>query len=909
MHLNSLVFGALLAGAGSAHQNVVRQAYGSGTVGSSYALNSTQPSASYRAGASESPYASIVQPKPHGASTYSSKAPLPDYSDGPHYTTYTTLCESTVNGTAVVATHTHSKVLSPTGYAPQPTGSAPTPTSSSTANATCGGQTLNVLGASLDWWYTHTYTYAASTFNILYNSRGVSTGWTLVAASTAFDITSAVLEPTCTSKLSYYPQYSTSLYSVSCFETPAPTAAATSVLTQTAYKSFTETTGTGSLPNVATTPPPAAATIPSSGGIYAAGTPFVFFSAYEIMTKLPTTYRNGSKGCAEVTQVYTMKSPFSFEYAGEDVDGQQVVNAGVTGDVNPAFLGVVNVTAAVAGSWVAAPTVVVVMEKVLGAQAVLATATEISASALQTPTPTLPSGIVPIKTTTAGVVIPTNLTPLVQSTAVSLILPTFSSPSRQSTTAEEDTTSAQVVAPPVTRTIKPFTARVESSVVTLEIDVPASQTVVTAVFSGQTVTAAAVAQAGPESASPSSGSSNGGGIAALIGAILGASQSPTNALEVLSEAIANPTAAALAGAGQLPVGAAQIPLLTLGSSTYTANAATQYSVGPNEILTPGGKVVVGGSTISLAPGATAVVINGVTSSLSPPLITPAPVLVVQSTAYIGNQGSAFEVGSKMLTPGGVMTVSGTTFSLASDGKVMVVNGVTQTIGPMTDAVAAQATITAPPVLTVGDTVYGANGGTSYVVAGQTLTPGGTVVIPGPNGGQTISLNAAANTVYTIIDSGSSTITSPIGLPTPLAPLLTIDGETFSAVNPAVPSYVISGETLVPGGSPETVTISGSTFIVSLEPQATVLVIEEPNGAGEITSTIYETLFPATVKSTVYMTVPGSATATASSPGESGGTSTEAPTAGMQNHASSFSSVQWHASAGVGLISLIMAVWL
>ncbi|WPH01470.1 Hypothetical protein R9X50_00431600 [Acrodontium crateriforme] len=906
MHINSLVFGALLVGAASSHQNVVRQAYGSGTVDS--AAYGTQPSAPYTAGTSKLLSYSIIQPKPHGASTYSSKAPLPNHSVEPQYTTYTTLCETTVNGSAVVATHTHSKVLPPSGYAPPLTGSvtgiAPASTSSSTVNATCGGQTLNVLGASLDWWYTHTYTYTASTFDILYNSQGVSTGWTLLSATTIFDIASAVVEPTCTSTLSYYSQYNTSLYSISCFETPVPTAAATSVLTQTAYKSFNQTTGTGSLPDVATTPPPAAATIPSSGGIYSAGTPFVFFSAYEIMTKFPTTYRNGSRGCAEATQLYTMKSPFSFEYAGEDVDGQEVVNAGVTGDVNPAFLGVVNVTAAVAGSWVAAPTVVVVMEKILGAQVVLAN-TQTTVPALQTPTPTLPAGIVPITTTTAGLVIPTDLTARIESTAVSLILPTFSTSSPPRTTAEEDTTSAQAVVAPVTRTIKPFTAHVESSVVTLEIDVPASQTVVTAVFNGKTVTAGAVTQTGPQAASAAAATSN-GGVAALIGAIIGASQSPTNALEVLSQAITNPTTAALAGAGQLSVGANQLPLLTLGSSTYTPNAATQFSIAPSEILTPGGKVVVDGSTISLASGATAVIINGVTSSLSPPSITAAPILVMHSTAYLGNQGSAFDVAGKMLTPGEVMTVSGTTYSLASDGSVIVVNGATHTIGPMTNDVAAKATITAPPVLTIGDTVYGANGGTSYVISSQTLTPGGTIVLSGANGDQTISLNLAANTAYTIVDSGNSTITSAIGVPTPLAPLLEIDGETFTAVNPAVPSYVIDGETLVPGGSPETVTISGSTFILSLEPQATVLVIEEPNGAGQVTSTIYETLFPATVKSTVYMTEVASATATTSSTSESGSTT---PTAGLQNHASSVSNVQWQALTGVGLVSLVMAIWL
>lgn len=266
---------------------------------------------------------------------------------------------------------------------------APTPTSTfsvsspSTTNGTCAGKTLNVYEASLDWWYPQTYTYVASTFIVQYDSAGSPTGWVLEPAATPFDVTSAVQAPACTTtSVLTAPSSATSV----CTTTYPPVAASTTVITQTAYTTITATTGTGTVPNLAITPPPAAITIPNSGGNYSAGTPFVFFSRYAIVTKSLTTDAAGGVGCAETTGVYNMSNPFSFEYTGGDVNGTVLVNEGVVGDVNPAFLGIVNVTSVVAGSWVAEPTVAVVVSRVIAvSEAYLATPT---ATLVATPTGT-----------------------------------------------------------------------------------------------------------------------------------------------------------------------------------------------------------------------------------------------------------------------------------------------------------------------------------------------------------------------------------------------------------------------------------------------------------------------------------------------------------------------------------------
>ncbi|XTI93164.1 hypothetical protein V2W45_1347657 [Cenococcum geophilum] len=57
------------------------------------------------------------------------------------------------------------------------------------------------------------------------------------------------------------------------------------------------------------------------------------------------------------------------------------------------------------------------------------------------------------------------------------------------------------------------------------------------------------------------------------------------------------------------------PLLTLNGHTYTANSATQYVIGPDATLTPGGVVTINGTVVSLSPSETDIVVGGTTSLL------------------------------------------------------------------------------------------------------------------------------------------------------------------------------------------------------------------------------------------------------------------------------------------------------
>jgi hypothetical protein len=117
--------------------------------------------------------------------------------------------------------------------------------------------------------------------------------------------------------------------------------------------------------------------------------------------------------------------------------------------------------------------------------------------------------------------------------------------------------------------------------------------------------------------------------------------------------------------------------LTIGDVTFRPlpGTGTTYLIG-SILLTPSGSIVIASTTISLAPGATALVINGQTSFISPvtePIITNPPLLTIGSQTHtaLSGGGTTFIIGGQTLTPGGGITVDGTTISLASGATQLV----------------------------------------------------------------------------------------------------------------------------------------------------------------------------------------------------------------------------------------------
>lgn len=346
------------------------------------------------------------------------------------------------------------------------------------------------------------------------------------------------------------------------------------------------------------------------------------------------------------------------------------------------------------------------------------------------------------------------------------------------------------------------------------------------------------------------------------------------------------------------------PILTIGSSTFVPNAATQFFIGPGQTLVPGGTAVVDGVTVSLDASAAFVVVGSSTQVLSQSgsrpgqIATVRPELVLDGSTFTAlptsgtvdgspsNSGSpnsppqqdahgqhdrdgagpTFVISGQTLKPGGApITVSGSTLSLASSGAFLVIDGSTTTLATPAGVAAAQIT---PPPLTIGNGVFRPlpGTGTTYQIGTALLTPGGSVVVAGT----TISLAAGASA---LVVNGVTTALSPQTQPIVTnPPLLTIGSQTYTAASGT--AFIIGGQTLTPGA---TITFDGTTIVLS--PGATELVY---GSSGRSTSV---TLFPATTTRGTVTTASPSA-----SEGQSGEQAAPSSTRGAAARAGSSISV-------------------
>lgn len=260
-------------------------------------------------------------------------------------------------------------------------------------------------------------------------------------------------------------------------------------------------------------------------------------------------------------------------------------------------------------------------------------------------------------------------------------------------------------------------------------------------------------------------------------------------------------------------------LLLVGSSTISlpvdpAHATVTNAALPSPLsFRPGEPVVVGGQT--LIPGIPAV-LSGTTYSLA----KSSSILVVGTSTFQLPAGSAYAtitnaalvspltlvsgwpviVAGQRLTPGAATMISGTVYSLATDGSKLVIGSSTINL-PNAEAYTTITNALLPSPLSI-------TSGRPLVIAGQILTPGATATISGTAyslaidgskliiGSSTIDLGAAG--AYT-------TLTNPL-LPSPL-PI------TFGK------PIVIAGTTLTPGAVE---TISGTRY--SLAQGSTALVV-------------------------------------------------------------------------------------
>jgi hypothetical protein len=211
------------------------------------------------------------------------------------------------------------------------------------------------------------------------------------------------------------------------------------------------------------------------------------------------------------------------------------------------------------------------------------------------------------------------------------------------------------------------------------------------------------------------------------------------------------------------------PTIVIGNNVFTpVSGSGSTFVIADQTLAPGGQAItVSGTVISLAPLASFVVVNGVTSTFATAAaaqITTAPTLTLGNSIIqpLQGTGTSYLIGSSTLTPGGIITVSGTTISLAPGATQIVINGQTSFLAP-----GSSSPITNAPLLTIGSNTFTALSGTTYVIGRQTLTPGGTITVDGT----TISLAPGA-TQLIYGNSGRSSTTALFPATTTRGPSVT-----------------------------------------------------------------------------------------------------------------------------------------
>ena len=254
-----------------------------------------------------------------------------------------------------------------------------------------------------------------------------------------------------------------------------------------------------------------------------------------------------------------------------------------------------------------------------------------------------------------------------------------------------------------------------------------------------------------------------------------------------------------------PANAGAGPIVTVNSQPTTLGAVPGLAIDGQNVVAGAPAATIQGVAVSLAPLASAIVVDGGTTPLSS---GQTPVITLGSQPVAASPTSQYVLGGRTLVPGAAaITISGTPISVPTDGNVVIVGGSTvaipDTAGPVL------------PVITLGNQVITANSASQFLLGDQTLVPGAPAI--------TVAAPARAVAAFgpspTAITMGGEVFT-----PNPTA--FSIDGTTISAAGPGVtvdgtsislgPSGIlnIGGSTLslqFNEASPTAYTIGGQVF--------------------------------------------------------------------------------------------------
>ncbi|KAI5370901.1 hypothetical protein Slin14017_G017800 [Septoria linicola] len=283
--------------------------------------------------------------------------------------------------------------------------------------------------------------------------------------------------------------------------------------------------------------------------------------------------------------------------------------------------------------------------------------------------------------------------------------------------------------------------------------------------------------------------------------------------------------------------AAPAAQVSLGNGVLTADPLGNFEVGGHTLQPGGVPITIGGTVLSLAPSGTALVVDG--SSTIPALPPAAADITVARSTLTANEEGAFVIGGQTLPSGSAVTVDGSTFSLASNGDAIVVNGQTSPIA------AADA-----PQITVDGAVVTADSNGAFAVGSTTLSQGAAVTLAGTTyslasdgsnivvDGTTRSIEVPSNIITAapesagagVVTAGGSTL-SFIGLSSEVviggqtlsidASTAVIDGQTLSLLNP---SQIV----VISGTSTRTLDLMATTTVIVTRTRTTSSSGDEPS---------------------------------------------------------------------------------
>ena len=318
--------------------------------------------------------------------------------------------------------------------------------------------------------------------------------------------------------------------------------------------------------------------------------------------------------------------------------------------------------------------------------------------------------------------------------------------------------------------------------------------------------------------------------------VAGQTLTPGGQIQVSGTPIALPSAGNVAIVGGVTQSLANAvvtpaPVITVGSSTYTANSAGQFIIA-GQTLTSGDSIQVSGTPISLPTNSPNIAIVGgkaqnLINPASPP--PPPPLQPIRGTTNTPKYPSQILKARQTHTPRGSIQVSGTPIVEATGGSYAVIAGTTQSL--VTPVIAGATAAPAPAVLTLGGKTYTANAASAFVIAGQTLTPGGAITVSGtaisemPSGSGMVVIGGSSTQVLS-----HATATAAGNAKAGAAAVMTLAGTTYTAN--AASAFVIAGQTLTPGGA---ITVSGT--VISEVGAGTAVVIggTSTEGLGMVTT--------------------------------------------------------------------------